>query len=420
MANAVAQAGQVEILACQILQANGEGLDILSLVEKVTLFEDIFSPFVSGELVLRDTYDIPNALGRSTRDLLRLEIQTPGMDEKISGYYILYKMTDRQLASDRSQLYTYHFASEELIYDVQRQIAKTYKGTGDTIISSILESKLGSAKKFQFDKPANSLHYVSNYWSPVKNIRYIIENSTEGGNASYVFFENREGFNFKSLTKMVDQPEVMQYFVASDFIAEPDTTNPNSIRFGAVARNPNIDYQIIREIRVDSSFDYLDFLAKGGARTKLVTHDLTTKKYEETNFVLTSDGHKLLNQNRFLEDTVISNTEPILMTASKAYGANGAGDKTNTRFLQKRISQMAQFQGFRMEIDVFGRSDYTVGKKVYLEINQTRKIGVEETQDEFLDKNYSGFYIVSKLAHHIGRKEHMTTIELIKDSTLLK
>lgn len=423
MLKEVLQAGDVNIVACDILQANGQGLEVTAIVERITIFEDLFSPFISGEIVLRDTYDIPNTLGRSSRDLLRIVVNTPSLppEKNIQGYFLIYKLADRQLASDRSQLYTYKFCSEEMIYDVQRRISKTYRGTGDKIVCEIVTQKLGSAKKLNKDTANNEITYTSNFWSPTQNIRYIIEHSLDGdSNPAFLFYENRDGYNFKSLTKLAGQSDLMQYFVASDFVADVQTGNPDAIRFGAASRDPNNDYSIIREIRVDSTFDYLDFLSKGGSRTLLYTHDLVTKRIDIQRFELTKDNHEKLNENRHLSDAVVSNTEPLIMTASKYWSALDEGDKTNTKFLQKRVSQMAQYQSFKIELDVFGRTDYTVGKKVYLDVNQIRAISKDEQKDLYLDKVYSGYYLVSKVAHHITRKEHMTTLELIKDSTLLK
>jgi hypothetical protein len=419
----VTQAGQVNIIACDILQGNGAGLEVTALVERITIFEDLFSPFISGELVLRDTFDIPNTIGRSSRDLLRLVINTPSLptNTNIQGYFLIYKLVDRQLASDRSQLYTYRFCSEEMVYDVQRRISKTYRGAGDKIISEIVSKKLGSAKKMNSDSPKNEIAYTSNFWSPTQNIRYITENSMGGtDDASFIFYENRDGFNFKSLTKLAKQDDLMQLFVASDFIADVETSNAGAIRFGAASRNPNNDYSIIREIRVDSTFDYLDFINRGGSRTILYTHDLVTKRIDIQKFDLEQENHSLLNTSRHMTSSVVTNTEPLVMTASKHWGVLDPEDKTNTKFIQKRISQLAQYQSFKIEVDVFGRCDYTVGKKVYVDVNQIRAISRDEDKDLFLDKLYSGYYLVSKVAHHITRKEHMATIELIKDSTLLK
>lgn len=423
METKVSQAGQINFIGCDILTESGAAANITPQVEKIILFEDIFSPFISGEITLRDTYDLPNAFGLSNRMLLRLDLNTPSFsaDKNIRGYFLVYNLTRRELASDRSQLYTYKFAAEEILYDVQRRISKTFKGNGTSIIEEILKKKLGSSKKINSDQPTNELVYTSNFWSPIQNIRYVIEHSLDSNNdPAYLFYENRDGFNFKSLSSISKDKDLMQYFVASDFIADVETSKDEKIRFGASSRNPNSDYSIIRELRVDSTFDLLDFLSKGGSRTLLYTHDLVTKRIDIQKFDLVKENHKLLNDNRFLTDPTISNTEPLIMTASKNWNVSEKGDMTNTKFLQKRISEIAQYGSFKIEIDVFGRTDYTVGKKVYVDVNQIRPISREEKKDAFLDKMYSGHYIVSKAAHHISRKEHQVTLELIKDSTLMK
>jgi hypothetical protein len=421
----IVQAGQVNIVACDLLQANGEdGLELTALVEKITIYEDIFSPFISGEIVLRDTYDIPNTIGRSSRDLLRLVINTPSLAEEknIDGYFLIYKISDRQLVSDRSTMFTIKFCSEEMIYDVQKRISKTYDGSGNEIIEDIVSSKLGSSKKVTTDDASNEIKFTSNFWSPTQCIRYIIEHSLDqDNNPAYLFFENRQGFNFRSLVKLAEQEDLMQYYTASNFIASVETKTPGTIRFGAAERSPNDDFSIIREIRVDSTFDYLDFMNSGAVRSILYTHDLVTKRIDIQKFDLAEESHEKLNDNRHLSDAVISNTEPLIMTASKHWSSIvDEEDKTNTKFLQKRVSQLAQYQSFRIEIDAFGRTDYTVGGKVYLDLNQIRAISKDEEHDEYIDKLLSGYYLVSKVAHHITRKEHIVTLELIKDSTILK
>jgi hypothetical protein len=420
----VLQAGQINIVGCDILTASGHGLEVSSIVEKIVIYEDIFSPFVSGEITLRDTFDIPNTIGNGSTNLLRLNLNTPSFSESknINAYFLIYKLADRQLASDRSQFYTYKFCSEEVIYDVQRKISKTYRGTGDSIIKDIMSDKFvtTAVKNLDADSSNNEITYTSNFWSPTQNFRYVVEHSLDDeDNPSFVFFENRNGFNFKSLTKLAKQESLMQYYVASDFMMDVETGDKDIVRFGSATRNPNNDYSIIREIRVDSTFDYLDFISKGGSRSILYTHDLVTKRVDIQKFELVKENHTLLNNNRFVSDAVISNTEPQILTASKYWNALDEMDRTNTKFLQKRISQLAQYQSFKIEIDAPGRTDYAVGGKVYIDVNQIRAISVDEDKKLCLDKMYSGYYIVAKLAHHITRREHLVTMELIKDSTLL-
>ena len=188
----------------------------------------------------------------------------------------------------------------------------------------------------------------------------------------------------------------MQYFVASDFSADVDTEK-GSIRFGCSSRNPNNDYSIIREMRVDSTFDYLDFINKGGSRTLLYTHDLVTKRIDIQKFELVKDEHKLLNDNRLLSDAAVSNSEPLILTASKYWGAIDVGDRTNTKFLQKRISQMAQYDSFKIEIFVHEKSFL----KSFLIIKKPRGRGPQRT---FLKIFLSADIYALQIRPHVGGK----------------
>ena len=71
-----------------------------------------------------------------------------------------------------------------------------------------------------------------------------------------------------------------------------------------------------------------------------------------------------------------------------------------------------------IEIDVYGRTDYTVGKKVKVQMNQLRDLSKDEDSKDLLDKLYSGTYIITAMSHQITKGEHRCTLELCKESTL--
>jgi hypothetical protein len=76
-----------------------------------------------------------------------------------------------------------------------------------------------------------------------------------------------------------------------------------------------------------------------------------------------------------------------------------------------------------VEINVFGRTDYTVGQKVYLEMPKPVVITEKDQanadpQNGFIDTMYSGFYIVTAINHVISRENHTCIMELSKDSKL--
>jgi hypothetical protein len=152
-------------------------------------------------------------------------------------------------------------------------------------------------------------------------------------------------------------------------------------------------------------------------KSKLYISDPVLKRYKIKTFDLSTDKKELLNKNRLYTDKVISESQTTIMSGTRQYNTMSAGDSTNFDYYQRRISQIRQFQASKVEIEVLGRTDYTVGKKVLLDINKIRSFSAGDDQGDFLDKILSGYYIISAVAHKFSLDKHICSLELIKDST---
>jgi hypothetical protein len=80
------------------------------------------------------------------------------------------------------------------------------------------------------------------------------------------------------------------------------------------------------------------------------------------------------------------------------------------------MSLLHQMNATKIEIVVPGRTDYTVGSKVYLRLNKFNPIDNTDSEKDVLDNIFSGYYIISAINHTIDREKHECHIELIKDS----
>jgi hypothetical protein len=412
------QAGQVEIEEVMIFHNDGVAVDILNQVDSVTIYEDIYSPFTTGFLSVTDTLDMPGLLGRSGRDLIRLRIFTPSIGEAsyIDDYFVIYKMAERSEVKDRMQGYNLYFASLEFMIDMQKTVSKTFSGTPSSIAKTILETQLGSTKKFNFDVSANSLKYTSNFWSPSKNLTYLSSHSVDGfGASSYMFFQNRSGYNFRTLEGLGKGP-IVQKFSGNDFTTDTNTTD-GANRFGTVKRDPIKDYASVGKVSIDTTYDFLRDYNDGMIKTKMYSHDLTTKRLDIKRVDLASDSMNRMNANNFYTDDVVKTSEPLLMNMSRHTGVSNEGDSTDYKFKQRRIMQLGQFRSGVVEIEVYGRTDYTVGAKVNLNLNRMKVIGKEDSSSTYIDKLYSGNYIITAVVHRITRAEHKCNLELAKSHT---
>ena len=422
MSEALMYAGQYQIDAIEILQPNGLSLDIRDQVQQVTIYEDLFSPFMSGNIICGDSVDLPSYFMNSGADLLRLRLSTPTIakEQWIDRYFHIYRLADRAVINSRAQTYIYYFVSQESIVDTSHNISKTFRGRGNDIVKSIMANNIGSSVPVNSSSTTNDITYTSNYWSATKNITYICDHSiAEDKTPSFLFFENRAGFQFKPLTELAKAKPFME-FKATDHITEVNTAE-----FGAgnISKNLSMDYSAILTLSMKVTYDYEKDKRNGMLNSRMFTFDLKTKKLSDTTFNLNQDTRPLLNPNRFytkeLIDASYRGTHGSVMLHNQAHTGlyNGVGDGSDFAYKQKRISLLRQFQQHKIEITVLGRTDYTVGMTVSVDSNRLGNITKDMSANEIQDPLISGKYIVAAVCHRFGRDGvHQCTLELIRDS----
>lgn len=423
MSDVLNVAGQYSIDAIEIIQANGLAIDVRDQVNHITIYEDMFSPFMSGNLIMVDSTDLPSYFLNAGTDILHLKLYTPTIDKKlwIDRYFHIYKLSDTVDISDRGQTYIYHFVAIENLLDTTTTISKTYRGPGDAIVQKLVKETLKSTRPVTTAAVANDVNYTSNLWCPTRNIAYIADHSLSSDRIpSFMFYENRTGFQFQPLTSIA-KSDVYMKFDASDYVA--DVKKGNTKGAGTMTRNLEKDYSTILKAQFDLTFDYERDRSNGMLSTRMFTFDLTAKKLSDTTFNMNSDTHSLMNPNRFYTKTVIDSSyngpNSSVMMFNQRHNAlyNNTKDVSDFAYRQKRISILRQYQQHKIEITVFGRTDYSVGMTVDVDINRMQKLTREMSSSQIPNPLVSGKYIVSAVCHRFGRDgKHETTMELIRDS----
>jgi hypothetical protein len=387
-------------------------LDVRNQLQSLYIYEDMFAPFITGTAVIRDTIDIPNLFGRGGKNLIKIKISTPGISE-FEGFFHLYKISDRSEVAERVQVFTLNFVSIESLIDTSLHISKKFTGSPTEIAKTIFEQYYSTSKKINTSNSTNRIAYISNYWSAVTNIAYLCDNALSARNtADFVSFENRDGFNFISVEDIINQPEI-QSFTKTDYTMTPVRKNDTS-----VVRDINLEYQQIQEINVDTLYDSVTDNDSGVFKTRVLIHDITRKQYQVDDYSQLSDNKSLLNKNRLYQDSVIETARPKIISSRKQFGLFERVDLSNAGFISKRVMHIAMLQGQKLQIDVMGRIDYTVGKKVNINLNQLKNITKDMGLDEITDKMLSGFFIITAILHKFDGKAHTSKLELMKDSTI--
>jgi hypothetical protein len=410
-------AGDVSIDKVRIITAKGFYQDVSAQVINVQIFEDLFSPFITGSLILKDSLDLVNLFPFIGEEFLELEVSTPTLEQyNIKGKYYIYKMSNREMAGDKSVVYQLHFISSEAIVDLNKKVSRVFANKISELIKPFIQDKtfgLESDKKVYIEDTLNSTKYISNYWTPIQNIMYLVFNSINTNKTpNYVFFENRDGFYFISLESLYTNT------VYQSFVYDKYTRDDRPL--GGSARNTEKDYRRILDISIPTAFDYMDRIRSGMLSSRQVSYDITKKTYSAKNYNMFQrfEKQKHLNEFPINSDRATFRSNSKIINYPKNFGNfNGFGDVTNAKINQERISLMKLAEANKISITVPGRCDYTVGQKINLDLKRIEPLSKRD--GDTTDKMFSGNYIIAAINHYVDREKHECNIEIIKESSMM-
>lgn len=413
--NSIRFAGDININSAIIYGTKGTSIDVRNLILQLQIFEDMFAPFTTGNVALKDSVDLTNFFPLIGEELFELDVQTPSFnapEQKISQTFYIYKITERSEITDTAMGYVLHFISQEAIIDVNTRLSQALKGNSSEIIQKLVgENGFQSQKSLAINEPSdNLLHYICNSWNPTKAINYCAKMSHTQGRSDYIFFENRNGFNFVSLATLYSSQSIYTTFSSKKKQRDQSKGGPSF-------QNLELDYERVISYSNDQPFDYLERVGGGSIASRLTTHDYVTKKFSSRvyNAVLSFNDTPHLNSFPPFSTRLINNTSSVHFVEPKHYGIfNGVGDISNTAFRQQRASLLQLATATKLDVVVNGRTDYTVGQKVSLQI-PARKPVDRQSPDE-PDKIYTGNYLIAAINHVITPALHECHMELIKDS----
>lgn len=408
-------AGDVSVDKVQIITPTGFYQDITAQVLNIQFYEDIFAPFITGSVIVKESFDLINLFPFVGEEFLDIEITTPTLkDSSIKGKYYIYKLTDREHLGDKNVVYQIHFISVEAVADMNKKVSKTFSGKVSDLVQQFVKDKnigLESEKKVIIDPTNNSVKYISNYWSPVKNLNYLCSNAVNKNKTpNYVFFENRDGFYFISLENLY------QNTVTAEFVYDKYTRD--KLPDGRDVRNVNEDYKRILEINMPVVHDYMDRLRNGMLASRQFSYDVTKKTFNVKNYNMLDrfKDQKHLNTYPINSSKVIFRSNSTIIIYPKNYGNfNGYGDVTNSHSNQERISTLKMAEANKINITVPGRTDYTVGQKIAVVLYRVEPASKKDK--DLTDKMFSGYYLIAAINHVINKERHECYMELIKESS---
>jgi hypothetical protein len=410
-------AGDVNIDKVQLTNSRGLTQNITNQVLSIEYYEDIFQPFLTGSLVVRDTLDLTNVFKFMGEEFVEIEFSTPTLGKPIKNLFYVHKMTDRTVIGDSVVVYELHFTSPEILVDVNKKISQKFNGRLTDVVERLLKDKsygLETSKNCNIETCGNTKTWISPYWSPVKNIQYAADYAEDQTNCpNYIFFENNNGFNFVSINALITN-RPYQIFTKDKYTRDTNTD-------GSSSPNPSEDYKRITDFSIPEVHDFIENVRSGMYASRAMSFDVTKKQYTAKNFnafgVFARHNHLNENPTNSLSSVFRPSASLVYrpkMTANFA----GTGDNSNFSSLQARISAMKSINAHRIEISVPGRTDYVAGMVVRVELQKSEPVSEADENNDLADRMFSGNYLISAIHHTVKRDGHECHMELIKDSLM--
>ena len=408
-------AGDVQIKEAKLTSLNGNTANIINQILTVEIYEDLFSPFISVSIVIRESHDYLNSIPLVGEEYVTLTIDTPSLNKPISGRFYIYKITDREYSKERETVYVLKCISEEYITDVNTKISKAIGGNiAESAQLLFGKDGLNTKKNVSVEKTSNVTNFIANFWNPTKCLSQLTTGATNiNSSPTYLFFENRDGFNFRTIEELT-KAKTYQQFVKDNYVRT--TESSNSVRS---VRDIQQDYARILDLSIPVVTDYMKDIETGRLKSRVISHDILTKKYTIKDYSLKKDTKKptLLNDYPAYSKYAVGNSASAMTVMPKYYGNfSNFSDVTNHKTIQRRISFFQNLEKFKVNIQVLGRTDYTVGQVIDITIPKAAQI--TQTDSSVKDEMLSGRYLISAISHTINKDSHLCNMELIKNSVI--
>lgn len=428
----VIQPQDYAIKTLNFLTASGQRTEIKKLMISLDYYEDIYSFVTSGSITILDGQGFPELLQLTGNEFIEINFgKYKDAATTTDQIFRVYKMGERTPHGNlNTQTLTLYFCSEELLLSEQTKITRSYASFKITdIVYDILTDQLKVNPKriyvledtlgvYDFLmprlKPFEGISWVSTYARPAK---------TDLVGADMLFFETKDGFQFRSIQSMIsDKPYGTYKYQLQNLDKKIDSLAEKMAS--------------IMEYEFTKTYDALGEIAKGTFASRLLTIDPLTRSYQTTDYDYSKfqKDVKSLNDNPAINDMTNRLGQSLTKAAEGVFKfMTGNANQSSVGYIKgkqsgvspdiyaetymlQRTAQLALSSYNVIKLTIPGDSGITAGRTIMLDLPT---IQPTEKKRE-LDKFYSGKYLVTAVRHSITVNQYTTILEIAKDSSPTK
>jgi hypothetical protein len=403
----------------------GDFKDFSQTVASIEYIEDILSPVVYVNLVLLNTSGAISNLRLRGGERVRLNITQDATGKKITfdetnKVFYISRIGGSTTQATKELLFV-ELVPREVFTNETARVFRRYDQTIDKTVTKILKEELRTTRftSENINPTVNSYSFMGNARKPFTVLTWLLpkgipqtpagSSGTEKGTAGYLFYENINGYNYKSVDAL---------FFPGRRVAEKYFYSETTLR----PADPRSNFKILNTPVFKKNVDVLDNLRIGMYSSLNYFLDFNTRKFFVNRYKL-SDSYNIMNHASSKDTTpVIPNglqdSPSRLMVKMLDSGQMNKQGKLETadnrmKYQAQSVTRYNLLFSQSLNITVPLNLKLAVGDIIELEFANITK---EESKQGLKDSSKSGRYLISKLKHSLEGVKGLTGLELIRDS----
>ena len=420
----ISDASQYKIKEVVVVTKGGP-IDITGIFEEINLFDSIFLPITSGNILITDAIGLSGKMSFDGSEVIAINIEK-GENSPIAAFkksFRIYKQTDRRSINQSSENYILHFVADELMFSDQQRVSQSYETTYSQIVQKILSNylKLTDKDKGLLENSFGIKKVVIPNLRPLEAAEWCAKRAVDEKNSpNYLFFKNNIGYNFVTLSTLLVKDSIL------DINFQPkNLENKNAIEELSSAKT----YEVLVQN------DMIDKTRSGVNAGKFIGFDPMTGTFGEKNINFNSHYNSVDHGNKNPNLTEIfnrDNTSTLTTYDSRKvvsiYGSKRKFSNYIKKYDPESISKIEDYENFsfqrkailknlvakRLKITMPGNFQLTSGFNVNFVVPG---FSVRPKGHDNNDTSVSGKYLIVATRHIISMSKHETIIEVASDST---
>lgn len=429
---ALKQTTEFKINKLDITLRNGEKFSLAGVFREINLFENMFLPCRSGNIVIEDSNNLFDRMRIKGGEKIFVDIDKTQGGPKSMNYtkeFVIYKSSNRQNISSTTQIFILHFVNEDFIFSSQKKISQSYTGLYSEMVSRILKDQLkvslsspqnGKSGINQFHPTDKIQQFVVPNLSPFESIDWISKRSTSTQYKvpDYVFYENNAGYNFVPVSKLWSDgvkwninfvPKNLGDDLGKEFLGARDLKILSQFDVG----------QSIKNGVYGGKFGGFDTLTKTVIVSNVADADTNTQNRANEKQNLTSVKTKDGKDYREMTDSRIC-YHPFALPRVDSQFIKQNSPKTAAitdethKYVFQRKQYFSNLLQRRLQLVMNGNFGLSSGYIINLTVPHFSQADASQSNS---DNTLSGKYIITGARHIIRPNKHETIIEIATDTS---